>query len=426
MSLRLPPYLIQSDLMRSAAPTVEMEWELTDTLFSERGCLVAGTLVMVLVAGLAWARDGRLLFPAWAALGLAVLGGRLCLARAYHRANRTGSPRVWARRFAFGAWAAALLWGLASFVMIVRLDPFQRLLVVAVQAGGVGVAATRNHASPAAAQGQVLLTLVPLVFACLATLHPFYAAFAIAVVLQILTLRGAIAQLGAQTVRLFATGQEKAALAADLIRLNRALQDTNLALSELVVTDELTSLANRRGFLAALNRQWRRARRQRTPLSLMMIDVDHFKAFNDHYGHQEGDTCLRLVGTAIAGVPRRSDDLTARYGGEEFAVLMPETDREAADRLAEAVRRAVEKLAIPHEAADGDVTVSVGVATMLARDAIDGGVLVSHADRALYRAKQAGRNRVCRDDPVPPEDLPSGPSQSVSPRGTPRLHSERV
>jgi diguanylate cyclase (GGDEF)-like protein len=174
-------------------------------------------------------------------------------------------------------------------------------------------------------------------------------------------------------------------------------------LRRLANIDALTRLANRRAFDLALDREWRRCLRTAQPLSLAMIDIDHFKLYNDRYGHVAGDDCLRAVGEAIESSARRSGDLVARYGGEEFAIILPTTDAAAARVLAERVLTGVSGRGIPHETSPtaSVVTVSVGLATVdfhlvepieVQRDAQKS--VIELADGALYRAKAAGRNQL--------------------------------
>lgn len=160
--------------------------------------------------------------------------------------------------------------------------------------------------------------------------------------------------------------------------------------------DGLTGLCNRRSLDQRLEREWARCLSAGLPLSVALLDVDHFKKFNDTYGHGPGDDCLRSVGRALAGSVKRSGDLAARYGGEEFALLLPEADADAAGAIAEEVRRAVEALAIPHAAsgAAACVTVSVGIATRIPTPDTLPLALWTEADARLYRAKSSGRNRV--------------------------------
>ncbi len=179
-------------------------------------------------------------------------------------------------------------------------------------------------------------------------------------------------------------------------RALRELEAANDELQRLATVDALTGVANRRHFDAALELEWSRARRGATEVSLLMVDVDHFKRFNDAYGHQQGDECLAAVAGALQGVVSRAIDVVARYGGEEFAVILPATNAAGALSLADRVRRAVEGLAIAHERSDvaAVVTISVGVATVRPNGSGTPADLVAAADAALYRAKREGRNRI--------------------------------
>jgi diguanylate cyclase (GGDEF)-like protein len=163
-------------------------------------------------------------------------------------------------------------------------------------------------------------------------------------------------------------------------------------------TDSLTGLANRRHFDEVLDLECRRAAREELPLSLLLLDVDRFKLFNDHYGHRAGDDCLRAVAAAVQGAIRRPADLAARYGGEEVAVILPNTEASGALHMAERVREAVQALGLVHEAnpESGVVTASIGCATVIPRPGLCGEqspMLVQEADQALYEAKRLGRNR---------------------------------
>jgi diguanylate cyclase (GGDEF)-like protein/PAS domain S-box-containing protein len=178
------------------------------------------------------------------------------------------------------------------------------------------------------------------------------------------------------------------------------LKDALEQMERMAATDGLTGLANRRHFDGVADGEWRRCGREHQPLSVLLLDVDQFKLFNDRYGHLAGDGCLRAIAAQLAAAARRPGDLVARYGGEEFLVLMPHTDRAGALCVAERVRKLVLDLAIAHEGspAPGVVTLSIGVATAWPRDPGSGpknvGALLEAADTALYQAKSAGRNRV--------------------------------
>lgn len=173
------------------------------------------------------------------------------------------------------------------------------------------------------------------------------------------------------------------------------LEAANRRLEELAAQDPLTGLANRRRFEQMLDIEHRRSRRLGLSVSVVIIDADRFKGYNDRYGHPAGDGCLRAVAAAIDGVLRRPGDLAARLGGEEFAVLLPATDETGAAHMANRIRDAVRALAIPHADNEaGIVTVSLGVASVFPRDGMDAAALVAMADQALYAAKRGGRDAV--------------------------------
>ena len=167
-------------------------------------------------------------------------------------------------------------------------------------------------------------------------------------------------------------------------------------LRQLTTEDALTGVFNRRFFDENLEQEWRRMMRVQHPISLLMIDVDHFKHYNDTYGHIGGDVCLRQIASEMKRQMRRAGDIVARYGGEEFSVILPETDSETAMALAESLREAIENLRLEHRDHQGDsvVTVSIGVATLVPTAAQKSLKLVGFADKALYQAKANGRNRV--------------------------------
>ena len=167
-----------------------------------------------------------------------------------------------------------------------------------------------------------------------------------------------------------------------------------VALEQLATRDGLTGLANRRCFDNTLHAEWQRALRQQQPLSLLMVDVDNFKQYNDAYGHLGGDECLQRIAKAVAS-EMRTNDLVARYGGEEFAVILPNQALKGAAIVAERIRCRVEQLHLPNLGTERHVvTVSIGAATALAAQDNDPSQLVAAADSALYRAKHMGRNRI--------------------------------
>lgn len=167
-------------------------------------------------------------------------------------------------------------------------------------------------------------------------------------------------------------------------------------LKTLSYQDGLTGIANRRYFDDALIREHRRCKRNKTPLSLLMIDIDFFKAYNDIYGHLTGDDCLKLVVLTMQEQLSRSSDLLARYGGEEFICVLPDTDLEGAKMIAERMRSAILEQQIPHKkGVGGMITVSLGVVSGMPREGVDSRKFLISADQCLYRAKVSGRNRIC-------------------------------
>ncbi len=179
-------------------------------------------------------------------------------------------------------------------------------------------------------------------------------------------------------------------------KLESQLVEANRKLERISMLDGLTGIANRRMYDTALNREWSCAQRNGTHISLIIVDIDHFKEFNDHYGHFEGDRCLQKIAETLQGFASRSTDLCARYGGEEFVILLPGTNREDAFTIAERVRQAICELEIPHKtsAVDDVVTVSAGVSTMTPEKDMLSSELFQQADKMLYLAKQEQRNCV--------------------------------
>jgi len=180
----------------------------------------------------------------------------------------------------------------------------------------------------------------------------------------------------------------------ETLRDRTAEKQAQIALEQLAKRDSLTGLANRRCFDDTLHAEWQRALRQQQPLSLLMVDVDNFKQYNDAHGHVGGDDCLQRIAGAVAK-EMRANDLVARYGGEEFAVILPNQPLKGAAIVAERIRCRVEGLHLPNlGAAKQFVTVSIGAATALAAPDCDPSQLLATADAALYRAKHMGRNRI--------------------------------
>lgn len=194
--------------------------------------------------------------------------------------------------------------------------------------------------------------------------------------------------------------------ATDITKRKRAedsLKEFNEELTRLARMDGLTQVANRRAFDQKLHQEWQKLGTRRSPLSLILCDIDYFKYFNDTYGHQAGDVCLRQVAQAIERAVKRSTDLVARYGGEEFAIILPNTAVAGLMKVASEIQREIQKLAIPHSgsAVSQYITVSLGLAMVNSTKNIHPDLLVAAADQGLYQAKHDGRNRFCLSEVEP-------------------------
>jgi diguanylate cyclase (GGDEF)-like protein len=189
----------------------------------------------------------------------------------------------------------------------------------------------------------------------------------------------------------------------ELEELKRQLEESNRKLQHLSSVDGLTGLFNRRHFDDIFQMEWKSAARRQSPISLIIIDIDHFKAFNDTYGHIAGDTCLQKVAKALVSALHRPVDMVARYGGEEFTVVLPDTDLKGAEMLANRMKENILAMAIPHSSSPTGrfVTISAGVSTMVPRPGQPAANLLDAADKALYQAKEDGRN-CCRSNCEPP------------------------
>lgn len=185
----------------------------------------------------------------------------------------------------------------------------------------------------------------------------------------------------------------------ELVIAKEKAENANQKLEQLVNLDGLTQVANRRCFDERLQAEWKRLAREQQPLSLILLDVDRFKSYNDYYGHLGGDGCLIIIGQTVQQVVRRPTDLVARYGGEEFSVLLPNTDLAGAIEVAQSIQQAIYHQAISHAQSDIKeiVTVSLGITCVIPTCDIKPDTLIASADKALYNAKQKGRDRYCTD-----------------------------
>lgn len=203
-------------------------------------------------------------------------------------------------------------------------------------------------------------------------------------------------ELGQQKLRLEEKTLELDIKIKELEALKRELEKKNSTLEQLTMEDGLTSLGNRRCFDITLVSEWKRGLRFKQPLSLVMIDIDHFKPYNDTYGHQEGDICLKRVANALNSTLKRTCDIVTRYGGEEFVAILPDTNSEGAVQVAERMLQAVDLLEISHHSSLTlkHITVSLGVATLIPVQSSMPEFLLKAVDKALYESKGSGRNQI--------------------------------
>ncbi len=382
------PYLLTSPTLGPA-----QRWRLAASLYEQRLSILKGSGALFAVLVIAAGRTGAPVFAGLAAACVVVLALRLVHVAWFWR--RTGaappgggrtpegrSPEAWARDFTAGAAATALLWGATDLLVLLGFDdqPMQFMLC-AVQGGWVGGSAIRNAASPAVVYCQILLTSL-LTLLGLALRQPgFVQVLMPFIALQVVTCLSITRFGGRQLVTLLESEQRLAA--------------SNDRLLQLSATDGLTGIANRRTLDARLDAVWASAARETSDVALVLLDVDHFKRYNDRYGHLRGDECLCRIARCVADALARESDLAARYGGEEFAALLPGTTEAGARIVAERIRAAVLAAAMPHaDSPHGLVTVSLGVASMAPARGDAPDALIALADGALYRAKQAGRNQL--------------------------------
>ena len=310
--------------------------------------------------------------------------------------------------------ATGVLWGLAPLVVIHRADDML-LFTAVLLASGMALSAFGAYSMNVAA---VIAMVAPIALANLAMIAatrstPYYA---LGVALLLLYVHQALVMTQARRVlsNQIRLRVENALLAAQLttqadktavelarrMDVERVLRASRDKAERLSGTDSLTNIANRRYFDKRLGQEISRAFRERTQISLVLCDIDYFKQYNDTYGHQSGDECLKAFARVLLGFCRRGGDLAARTGGEEFALVLPNTDHAAALRLAEQARAAFDGLAIAHAGSllKPNATASFGVATTTPTDLAAAEALIRDADLALYRAKSSGRNRVVSED----------------------------
>jgi diguanylate cyclase (GGDEF)-like protein len=326
----------------------------------------------------------------WMLLILGVVGSRVVLYFNFRRLGVTPlAAQRWERAYMALALVSGIAWGLSAFIIFPAGSLGHIALLVLVIAS-LSAATTVSHSAlkfgPAAWAGPALLCYAIRCFMEGSELE--YTISLLIVVYLFTIIRYSFEHHG--------TIEEAISLRFDNLELLDELRMTNDTLRLLSTTDRLTGIANRHYFEEIMSKEWRRAIRENRPLSVILLDIDRFKAYNDNYGHQEGDDCIQKVAAAIAGALNRPGDLAARFGGDEMVVVLPDTDIHGATRVAEKIRTEVAALCLPHAHSDTAqvVTVSVGVSSTIPEPETAPSQLLKLADTALYAAKAQGRNRI--------------------------------
>lgn len=336
----------------------------------------------------------------WTVLASGLLVGRYLLIE--YRLSRPGFPSPASRlgiEYAVGTTLTGLVFAAGFATFVPHMPDYERsLILVAIAGMCAGAAVSMGSYRPAYYGYAASLLATPVIYGAVnfardgslvvaAEIYVVAAYFCVVVVIH----TGA-RHFIRESIALQLDNHE---LVTGLRKTNRRLSQDRDALKVAAFTDSLTGVPNRRSFDETLRARWRDGIREETPLGCLLVDIDYFKPFNDRYGHDAGDRCLKRVAAALSDVVHRDIDCAARYGGEEFAVVLPNTSSAGALYIAELIRQEVNDLAIPHEGAPlGVVTVSVGATSVTPTTEALPVELVRRADQALYAAKEHGRNRV--------------------------------
>ncbi|MCB1901673.1 GGDEF domain-containing protein [Cognatazoarcus halotolerans] len=348
--------------------------------------LAANVLNGAILTAVLWATIETVVLLGWFALLVAVSLARLHTLRTFRAAPRDGAfePNRWKGPFRVGAFGAGLVWGLAGIVLFhPESFPHQVLLAFllgGMVAGAIPLLSAVRHAYPLFAIPVALASITRMVMVG-DTIH-----LTMGLIMGVFSL--AMLASSAQVRRIF---RESESLRR---RLSSSIEESQV-LEELIRRDALTGIPNRRLFEEQLQKEWRRAERDGLPLAIISADIDHFKKYNDRYGHQAGDKCLIKVAQAMQHALSRPGDIVARMGGEEFAFLLPGTTPSGAQSVAEQVRRGISGLNLPHEGSPVApmVTVSMGIASSGSQSVTSPAELLHASDVALYEAKRRGRNQ---------------------------------
>ena len=341
----------------------------------------------LILAAVLWNAVPTPVLLTWSGLLIAVTGARFLTLRAFRNASpRSESDHAfWTKYFLAGACAAGVVWGLSG-ILLFHPSSFPHQVVLAFVLGGMVAGAVPLLSSVSHAYWCFAIPVVVPI-----SIRMMWVGDQIHLVMGLMMVIFGLAMLAtsAQVHRLFRDSEKLRRELFSSIEVEQALE-------YLVRLDSLTGIPNRRLFEEELSKEWARAKRDHAPLSLIMVDIDHFKEYNDHYGHPAGDLCLVDVAQAMHHTLSRPGDVVARIGGEEFAFLLPQTDLSGALSVAEQIRERILALNLPHEASPvaSHVTLSFGVSSSELASVSSPADLIRTSDMALYEAKRCGRNQI--------------------------------
>ncbi|TDH34312.1 GGDEF domain-containing protein [Pseudohoeflea suaedae] len=378
--------------------------EALNELFSIKPHLSAalGMGLAALSAALAGSVPAAVAGASIAMIGLVI---RFMLKRRFKSRNEQASHREIIRLFVLASSVTALTWSLSAGLLFYAGSTATRMLVIGVATAFVQGAAGRAYMMPGMALINILAVIGVVSIAGYASGNVYLLP---AGVVYFCFLKGYLAQVVGHRLRQLEAEQTADRLFAEILEKNELLRVANESLAAKAYKDPLTGLANRREFDREMRSGLEKSERCGQALSLLMIDVDHFKSFNDTYGHQAGDECLQMLARSIAQTVTVPGSLVARYGGEEFVVILPATDGAAARVIAEQIRMQVRMNDMDSlHGSPQRQTVSIGVASCPAGATHSSEIMLAAADAALYQAKKTGRNRVCAKghDTPPPATL---------------------
>jgi diguanylate cyclase (GGDEF)-like protein len=379
---------------------VALDRELTLTNLSRLRIMAWGLVVvfgfysvleLVLVPRLVTLQTVKALLPYFVAARLVMIAGAVAFLIPAGRIRKSVDVKPWHQYLKTG-FAVFILAGaavLAGLSQSIHLGLITYLLVVFI----IGAFLRLNLPKCLIVLMSGWVTLVVMIWIFMADQYIFLASLANGSLATVLALY--LSRLTyANRVRHWLDGRIIERHEKELTRINDRLSEANQMLTRLSYLDALTGIPNRRYFDEFFQREWRRAARDKKSLAVIMADIDHFKQYNDSYGHQEGDQCLIQVSQALSRAVLRPGDLVARFGGEEFAAVLPGTNMDDAHLIAERMRAAVAARGLPHPSSPS-VTVSLGVSALVPKAGVEPETLIERADQALYQAKEQGRNKTC-------------------------------